>query len=101
MERIWAAIDGGVITNTFVGDDAFAALLGPEHDEIVEVTDMDPRPSVNWISWPDGYRPPTPYPSWVWDGFEWRAPTPMPSDPGSWRWDEDSMAWVDVAPPEA
>lgn len=96
MERIFAAIDGGVITNTFVGDDDFADLVRPDHDGVVEITDLDPRPGVNWTVHPDGYRPPTPYPSWVWNGGAWEAPVPMPTEPGSLVWDEDTLSWLEV-----
>jgi hypothetical protein len=67
VERIYAAIDGNTITNTFVGDDAFADLVRPDHDEVVEITDLSPFPGVAWTVDSDGYRPPTPFPSWVWD----------------------------------
>ena len=39
---------------------------------------------------------PQPYPSWSLDeNFDWQAPTPMPTE-GFWRWDEDSLSWVEV-----
>ena len=97
MERIFAAIDDGVITNTFVGDEAFADLVRPDHDDVVEITDLDPCPGIAWTVHPDGYRPPSPYPSWLWQDGAWVAPTPCPTE-GSWRWDEDSLSWVDATP---
>ncbi len=38
---------------------------------------------------------PQPYPSWSLDqNFDWQPPTPMPnSQPGQWRWDENSLNW--------
>lgn len=101
MERIFAAIDSGIITNTFVGDDDFADLVRPDHDEVVEVTDLVPRPGVNWTVHPDGFRPPSPFASWVWEDGAWEASVPMPEDPGAWVWDEDAQDWINVAPPEA
>jgi len=98
MERIFAAIDGGIIANTFVGDDAFADLVRPEHDEVVEITDLDPLPGINWTSHPDGFRSPRPYPSWVWNGTAWEAPVPMSTDPGDWSWDEHAQEWIDLTP---
>jgi hypothetical protein len=98
MERIWAAIDGGTISNTFVGDDAFADLVRPDHDEVVEITDLSSCPGIQWTVHPDGYRPPSPFPSWEWTGTEWEAPTPMPTDPGAWNWDENAEAWIDLTP---
>lgn len=78
-ERIWAVIDNEVIANTIVADDTFADLIRPEHDDVIEITDLDPRPGVGWTVHPDGYRPPQPGQSWVWDA--------------------DAQEWIDVAPP--
>lgn len=100
-ERIFAVIDGGVITNTFVGDDAFADLVRPDHDAVVEITNLDPCPGVDWTTHPDGYRPPIPFPSWLWVDGAWSAPVPRPTGPGTWVWDEDAQEWIDVTPPEA
>ena len=37
-----------------------------------------------------------PYPSWTLDeNFDWQPPTPMPTE-GSWRWDEDSLSWLEI-----
>lgn len=101
MERVWAAIDSGVITNTFVGADDFADLVRPDHDEVVEITNLVPRPGVAWTVHGDGYRPPAPFPSWVWADGEWIAPVPMPSTHGMWRWNEATQEWINVAPVEA
>lgn len=101
MERVWAAIDSGVITNTFVGDDDFADLVRPEYDEVVEITNLNPRPGVAWTVHDDGYRPPLPFPSWVWNDGEWIAPVPMPDTPGDWVWNESAQEWINVAPVEA
>lgn len=100
-ERIFAAIDGGVITNTFVGDDAFANLVRPDYEDVVEITDLNPRPGVHWTVHPDGYRPSSPFPSWVWNGEDWRPPAPEPTEPGAWSWDEGAQEWIDTTPPEA
>ena len=100
-ERVWAAIDGNVITNTFVGDDGFADLVRPDHDDVVEITDLSPMPGVRWTVHPDGYRPPSPFPSWVWADGAWTAPVPRPSEPGAWRWDEDAQEWIDTTPAQS
>lgn len=98
-ERIWAAIDGGVITNTFVGDDDFADLVRPEHDDVIEITNESPMPGVRWTIEEEGYRVPQPWPSWSWNGAAWEAPTPRPDGPGAWMWDEDAQDWINLAPP--
>jgi hypothetical protein len=97
MERIFAAIDGDIISNTFVGDDDFAALVRPDHDEVVEITGLDPMPGVRWAVHSDGYRPPQPWPSWAWNGAVWYAPVERPDTPGVWVWDEDAQEWTDLA----
>ena len=38
---------------------------------------------------------PQPYPSWSLDqNFDWQPPTPRPEE-GLWRWDEDSLSWLE------
>ena len=78
-ERIWAVIDGGVIANTIVADDTFADVIRPDHDDVIEITDLDPCPGVGWAVVPGGYRPPQPG--------------------ASWAWDEDAQQWIDTAAP--
>ena len=43
----------------------------------------------------DVFITPQPYPSWSLDqNFDWQPPTPMPTE-GFWRWDEDSLSWLE------
>lgn len=53
---------------------------------------------VGWM-WDEnnGFRPPQPYPSWVWDGQTWQAPVPAPD--GFYYWDERQLMWVEVDDP--
>ena len=44
----------------------------------------------------DEFIPPSPYPSWSWDGNGWLPPTPYPDDGKDYRWDEDTTSWVEV-----
>lgn len=46
----------------------------------------------------DAFIPPQPYPSWVLDEAlcVWIPPVPRPEDSQPWRWDEDSLNWVQV-----
>jgi hypothetical protein len=41
--------------------------------------------------------PPQPYPSWTLNSETalWDAPIPMPEE-GFWRWDEDTLSWIEV-----
>jgi hypothetical protein len=100
-ERIFAAIDGETIVNTFVGDDDFADLVRGEYDEVIEITDLTPRPGVRWTVHQDGYRPPAPYSSWGWNGTAWEAPIPMPTEGGPWQWNESAGNWEEnIVPSE-
>lgn len=48
----------------------------------------------------DEFIPPPPFPSWAdWNGSEWIAPVPKP-EVGDWGWDEESLSWVEIIPPE-
>lgn len=46
----------------------------------------------------DAFIPPKPFNSWVLNENTcvWDPPTPMPSDGKLYRWDEDTLAWVEM-----
>lgn len=46
----------------------------------------------------DAFISPKPFNSWVLneDTCRWEAPTPMPTDEKMYRWDEDTVSWVEV-----
>jgi len=46
----------------------------------------------------DAFVPPKPFNSWVLNETTcvWDPPTPMPSDGKLYRWDEDTLAWVEM-----
>lgn len=46
----------------------------------------------------DAFYAPQPYASWVLndDSCIWEAPTPMPDNDNTYRWDEETTAWVEV-----
>ena len=48
----------------------------------------------------DAFYAPQPYASWVLNDTSciWEAPTAMPVDDKTYRWDEDTTAWVEVTP---
>ena len=88
----YALHDGVTVHNVIVADSSDAAQ---------EVTGMSAieTTGVPWIGWTlhgDEWRPPAPFPSWVWTDNAWIAPVPMPSEPGMWVWDEDTLSWVEV-----
>ena len=39
---------------------------------------------------------PQPYPSWIRSGSFWQAPEPMPEDGNFYRWDEESLSWIEI-----
>lgn len=49
----------------------------------------------------DAFIPPKPYASWVLNEETclWDAPVAMPDDGKFYRWDEDTLSWVEVNPP--
>ena len=63
--KIYAVIDNETVSNTIKADPDFVALIIPDHDDVVEITLMSPRPSIGW-----GYANGsfvTPPPLWTWD----------------------------------
>ena len=44
----------------------------------------------------DEFIPPSPYPSWSWDGNVWLPPTPMPDDGKAYVWDEGTTSWIEA-----
>lgn len=46
----------------------------------------------------DVFVAPQPFNSWSLDeNHDWQPPTPMPTDGKKYAWDEDELAWVEVA----
>lgn len=47
----------------------------------------------------DAFIPPQPFASWVLDETtcQWNAPTSYPQDGKEYRWDESTLAWVEIA----
>lgn len=46
----------------------------------------------------DVFYAPQPFPSWLLNNatWTWEAPTPMPQDGKLYKWDEPTLAWVEV-----
>ena len=55
----------------------------------------------NYQSDIDAFVPPQPYPSWVLNPntAQWDAPVPKPDDGKMYRWDEDTLSWVETDSP--
>jgi hypothetical protein len=83
-----AEIVNGVVVRAIVGNPAWATnrlggiWIATEH-----------KVGKGWTYNPiDGFRPPQPYPSWVWVDDRWQAPTPRPV--GNFEWDEATQTWL-------
>ena len=48
----------------------------------------------------DAFIAPKPFGSWALDEFSclWIAPSPIPTEGGPWKWNEDSLSWVEITP---
>lgn len=53
--------------------------------------------SFTYDSVNDVFVAPQPYPSWALDeNNDWQPPTPTPTDGGTYRWNEEELAWVAI-----
>lgn len=105
MDFVYAVIDeSNNVTNIVTSDNPDSAaplrLLIPDATDIVLSTEHTGYPYVGGDYYNGIFRPPAPYPSWVWDdeSLKWTAPTPYPQDENLYIWDEDSLSWVQVEP---
>ena len=48
----------------------------------------------------DAFIAPQPFPSWVLneETCNWEAPVPRPTDDKNYRWDEETLSWIEIAP---
>jgi hypothetical protein len=85
-----AKIEDETVTQVIVGDWQWAIdRLGGDW------VDATGKQAGIGYSYADGeFRPPQPYPSWIWVDGAWTAPVPYPDEPGDWCWDEDAVDWV-------
>jgi hypothetical protein len=49
METIYALIKDGVVVNTIVADADNIAVISSLWDYCIDITNLTPRPSVNWL----------------------------------------------------
>lgn len=89
----YAVHDGATVVNVIVADTQAVA------EEITGLSAVETtgEPWIDWTMEAEGWRRPSPFPSWSWNGTDWEAPVPDPQD-GS-VWDEASLSWI--APPPA
>lgn len=96
----YAVHDGATVVNVIVAESPEIASTVSGDLEVLETNSG--VPGIGWTLEPDGWRPPSPYASWVWDGSVWSAPLPMPdsNDTGWYVWDEDAQDWLFITAPE-
>ena len=86
-----AKIENGIVTDVIVADDSFVSNLDGAWISCTEET----LPGIGYTySQIDGFRPPKPFPSWIWNGTFWDAPTPIPDNDNIYEWNEDSVSWI-------
>jgi hypothetical protein len=94
MLKSAALIRNGAVVNVAAYDeDTSGPWLDGVRTDYDEVRIVDAA-GIGWTVEADGLRPPSPFPSWTWDGEAWVAPVPAPD--GANSWDEDAQAWVTV-----
>ena len=92
----YAISNGSTIINVVVSDNI---------DEVVsffsdyDVFETSGRPWIGWTLEEEGWREPSPYPSWLWSGNDWEAPIEKPENTEFyiWEWDEEILNWKELA----
>ena len=86
-----AKIENGIVTDVIVADTSFVNKLDGVWISCTEET----LPGIGYTySQIDGFRPPKPFPSWIWNGTFWDAPNPIPDNDNIYEWNEDSVSWI-------
>ena len=94
----FAISDGSKIINIIVAESEEIAQK-VSGMEVVEVTN---GPEIGWTLEDDGWRPQSPYASWLWDSEvrQWVPPIAKPVKPGfSYIWDEEGLSWQEQEMP--
>lgn len=86
-----AKIENGIVVDIIVADDNFVNTLPGLWVSYNESERVGVGHTYNEV---DGFRPPKPYPSWVWSGIRWEPPTPLPDEENIYEWDEENLSWV-------
>lgn len=88
----FAVIENELILNIIEADSKEIAESATGHT-CIEFTDEPAGPGGRYVN--GVFIQVQPYPSWVLNQDNiWEAPVPTPTEPGPWRWDEDSTSWV-------
>ena len=95
MNTYAGKITDGYVTQVIVGTAKWAIdnLGGEWHDSTEKI-----GIGSTWDA-DNGFRPESPYLSWIWDGSEWQPPVPYPDDGNEYMWDEEAVMWFLLEPP--
>lgn len=91
--KYMAKIKNGIVENIIIADYDFIQNDG---DLWIECTENN-YPSINdTYTETEGFRPPKPFDSWIWDDNNklWDAPIPLPDEENIYEWDEETQSWI-------
>ena len=93
MEHYAKILDGHVTKVVALDDGKFGEFIDDSPGQWVKA---DQRVGVGFTFDAGKFAPPQPFKSWKLDASNtWKAPVEYPSDGKSYRWDEDSLSWVE------
>lgn len=93
----YAISDGKKIVNVILADNINIAQEFSEMDAI----ETEGVPWIGWTLEEEGWRSPSPYPSWSWNGTEWVAPQEKPNVEGKFFvWNEELLSWEEEYIPQ-
>lgn len=85
----YAIHDGKKVINVIVAE----SLEIAESITGLNAIETTGEPWIEWTLEEEGWRKPSPYPSWIWSGSEWAAPKLYPNDGNNYFWDEINKNW--------
>jgi len=92
--------DADGVEKEYIGAAFCERLLGGTWKQTSYNNNMRKRyagPGYTYDAGLDAFITPQPYPSWVLDAnADWQAPVPMPTDGKMYRWDENTLSWVET-----
>lgn len=91
---VYAYVVKNKVINVLIADQSWV-MSQPDKDLYYESTEQNPIIGDSVLL--DGvFYPPQPFPSWTRaDGLvEWSPPTPKPAGNGTYRWDEETLSWM-------
>jgi len=91
--RYEAKIENNIVTDTIVCDDTYVNNMDGHWIVYNNYDDV----SVGYThTETEGFRPPKPFDSWIWNETNkyWDSPTPLPDEEDIYEWDETTQSWI-------